>query len=905
MASSLYLLDGSALVYRSYYALQRNPLVNSKGEPTSAVFGFAMSLLTLLRQKKPDYLAVVFDAPGGTFRDEIYDQYKANRSAMPDDLRMQLPWVRELVKSWPCAWIEVPGVEADDVIGSYAHQLASDELEVVMVTGDKDFYQLLNPHVSMLNPGRGGPSAIPQKLLGPDDVEAKFAVTGADQVIDVLALMGDSSDNIPGVPGIGPKTAGKLISEHGSLENLYENLEAVKSDRMREKLVTHRDDAFQAKDLVTIRVNLDLPVGLKEMKTKSPGGDALAAFLKRMEFRNLLGELFPAGSPATSTDEATEGAESAQVFPDLKRLQEFLSELEKNPRPLALVVETESGHPDSGSVVGLALAADKDNAYYINVDHDAGNPLPVELVSRFLGPLLANKNIPKVIHDSKAARLCLERLGMPMENLAFDTMIASYVLNPERSHRLQSLGENLLGRAVQGTESLLGKGAKRLDPRSVSADEFGPRIAELASVTLALFQHFTEELKKSEMVSLFETVEMPLAWVLGDMERTGVKIDEGFLAAMSKRLEKRLGELEAEAHSLADSEFNVNSPMQLAEILFDRLGLPTGKKTKTGFSTDSEVLEKLRPHHDLPGVVLEYRQVSKLKSTYVDTLPAMIDLDTERVHAHFNQTVAATGRLSSSDPNLQNIPIRTPLGKEVRKAFIPGYRDWDLVSADYSQIELRIMAHLSQDPSFLEAFRGKKDIHRETAAKIFGVAPKKVTDEQRGQAKTVNFGILYGQGAFGLARTLGISNQEAAEFLKGYKLQYEGVMGYLESTLEEARSQGYVTTLLGRRRYLPNLNAGGGPARAAAERLAINTPIQGSAADLIKVAMVKLAQSLKAKKFEANLLLQVHDELLLECPRSESKELGELVRTEMEQAMELDVPTVVNIGIGANWAEIH
>jgi len=909
MSSRLFLLDGNALLYRAYYALMRNPLTNSRGEPTGAVFGFAQTLLTLIRKHRPDYLAVVFDAPGPSFRRELYAEYKANRSAMPEELRTQLPLVRELVDAWPCPRIEVPGVEADDVLASYAAQLAGEGLQVVLVTGDKDLYQMLSDHVAILNPGRGGPAAIPESLLGPDSVQPKFGIPEPVQVVDVLALMGDASDNVPGVPGIGLKTAGKLITAHGSIEAIYANLDAVTSPRFRQKLKDHREEAFLARDLVRLRTDLELPLPLDRLVATPPGGAALASVLRRLEFRNLIEELVP---EAAGTAETAPGADRIaadrqyRLVDDLKGLKQLAARLREAEDGFAFDTETTSLDALRTTLVGVSFAPAPGEAYYVNVGHAGGHPLGLPLTAKFLGPVLADEAIPKIAHHAKFDGHVLERAGMPVAGLAFDTMIASYVLDPERSHKLDNLALNLLGETMTPIADLIGKGAKQITMREVDPAVASDYAAEDADMTLRLRDLFRPELEAEEAMNrLFREVEMPLVDVLAAMERNGVRLDVAFLGDMSERLRGELERLERRCRELAGTEFNVNSPKQLAEILFTRLGLPTGKKTKTGFSTDGEVLEKLRPLHELPGAVLEYRAVAKLKSTYVDPLPAMVDPETGRLHARFNQTVAATGRLSSSDPNLQNIPIRTPLGREVRRAFIPGEPDWVLVSADYSQVELRIMAHLSRDPLFLRVFREGLDIHRDTAARLFGIEPEAVTDEQRARAKTVNFGILYGQGAYGLARTLGIGNREAKEFIEEYKGLYSGVVAYLEGTLERARECGYVTTLLGRRRFLPNLKVGGGPARAAAERLAINTPIQGSAADLIKVAMNAVHRRLAREGSRAKLLLQVHDELLLECPAAEADTVADGLRREMEGALDLEVPLVVNLGVGSNWAEIH
>ncbi len=905
MSKRLYLLDGTALVYRAFFALQRTALTNRDGAPTGAVFGFANTLQFLVEQERPDYLGVVLDPPGPTFRNAMYAEYKANRAEMPEDLRTQIPMVKELVEAWPAALIVESGVEADDVIGSYAAQLAGPDLDVVMVTGDKDFYQLLGSHARILNPGRGGATAVEAKVIGPDDIPDKFGVTEPRQVVDVLALMGDTSDNVPGVPGIGPKTAGKLIAQYGSLDELYRHLEEL-SPGQRRKLEEHREAALLARELVTIKTDLDLPFTLEDLAARPPGGDALARFLDRMNFRRLRQELVGEGPGGAEAPDLFAAASGYELVSDPAALGALARDLAGAREGLAVDTETTSTDPMRAELVGISLSTGPGRGWYVNVGHAEGaEPIPAGAVRKSLGPVLADPRIPKVFHHAKYDLLVLERAGFPVEGVAFDTMIASYLLDPEGSHKLDDLARIELNHAMIPITDLIGKGAKQISMAAVEAETAAVYAAEDADMTLRLRGVFAPRLEAAKLDDLFRKVEMPLLRVLEKMERTGVALDLPFLARMSKELETELTRLEARCRELAEVDFNVNSPKQLADVLFVRLALPHGKRTKTGFSTDSEVMEGLRPLHDLPGAVLDYRQVAKLKSTYVDALPALVHPETQRLHASFNQTVAATGRLSSSDPNLQNIPVRTPLGREVRRAFVPGEPGWVLLSADYSQIELRIMAHLSRDPALVAAFAEGVDVHRDTAARLFGVAPEAVSDLQRAQAKTVNFGVLYGQGAYGLARTLGIPNDEAAAFIRAYKKQYAGVVAYLEGTLEEARRQGYVTTLLNRRRYLPGLRMKSAAARALAERLAVNTPVQGSAADLIKVAMVDLDRRLAAEKLEARLLLQVHDELVLECPASEAERLGRTVREAMEGALTLDVPILVNIGVGANWAEIH
>ncbi len=902
MSRKLFLLDGSALIYRAFHALSRMGLRNRAGEPTGAVFGFANTLHALVRQERPDYIAVVFDAPGPTFRHQRYTEYKANRAKTPDELRAQFPRVRELVAAWPCASIEVEGVEADDVIGSYTRQLAGPDLEVVAVTGDKDFYQLLGEHVRILNPGRGGAAAVEPTLIGPDQIPAKFGVTEPDQVVDVLALMGDTSDNVPGIPGIGPKTAGTLIAEHGSVEALFERLETLKP-ALRRKLEGKKAIALLAKELITIRTDLDLPVSLDAMETVPPGGDALVKILRDLDFQRMLADLGVSRKEVAEPLSLFTRHTQYRLIETVDALRELVAALRTRER-LALTVVAD-GDPLHATVVGLALSADPEDAAYVPVAHTAGPSLGADRVREVLGPLLAEPGPAWTLHDAKLAHHQLKSDGFPVPRVTFDTALASYLVDPESRHTLETVVRDRLGETMLGWAELVGKGAKRIAAAATDPAETVRYAGEAADMTGRLRADLTGRLESIGLAELFHEVEMPLAEVLGAMEQAGVAVDVPYLQAMSERMATRMGELTRSAHALAETEFNINSPSQLAQVLFERLALPPGKKTKTGFSTDSEVLEALRDEHELPGVVLEYRQLSKLKSTYVDALPALVDPETGRIHCRFNQTVAATGRLSSSDPNLQNIPIRTPLGREVRRAFVVGRQDWVLVSADYSQIELRIMAHLSGDPVLVHAFANGIDVHRDTAARIFGVEPEAVTDLQRGQAKTVNFAVLYGQGPFGLARTLGIANKEAQAFIRNYKAQYAGVVGYLDSTLEQARAQGYVTTLLKRRRYLPALRQRGSAARAAAERLAINTPIQGTAADLIKVAMVNVHRRLAREGLAARLLLTVHDELVLESPVGEAEAVERLVTEEMAGAIELSVPVIVNTGVGENWEAIH
>ena len=895
MPRRLMLLDGSALLYRSFFALQQTALTSSRGLPTGALLGFTNTMLMLARQDPPDFWAVAFDAPGKNFRHELYKEYKANRKRAPDELREQMPWAREVVKAWPCPLLEESGVEADDVLGSIAVQWAGPDLHVELVTGDKDFYQLLSPHVSILNPGRGGASPVEGQRITVDHVQGKFGVSSPDQVIHVLALMGDASDNVPGVAGVGPKTASRLINEYGTLQELYDNIGSLKKGKLRDNLERYRDEAFQSLELVTIKLDLDPPMSLESMTYHPPSGEPWVELLTTLEFKNLVKEFGNGDSEHSAADQSQGTWHLVETKKDVSSLQKKL----ENSGGFAFEVVA-----DNGDLVGIAFALEDGEAWYVNVAHDSGSPLGASSAASLFGSVFADFMLPKTTHGGKIARRVLASAGIDLQGLSNDTMIGSYLVDPDGSHRLENLIRMQFGVLLDGEDALLGKGKKRVAPQTLSprmvAEFEGPRVAKLPD----LAEHQAAEIEAASMGGLYRDVELPLSDVLRRMEDFGVKVDAGYLGKMSKQMQKQLTALESECHELADMEFNLGSPKQLADVLFNRLKLPTGKKTKTGYSTDGEVLEMLAPHHELPKKILEYRQVSKLKSTYVDALPLLVCERTGRIHAQFNQTVAATGRLSSSDPNLQNIPIRTPLGREVRRAFVAEKGNL-LVSADYSQIELRLMAELSQDPVLMEAFNNNLDVHRDTASRIFGVPVDEVTDEQRGQAKTVNFGILYGQGPFGLSKTLGISQAEARRFIDEYKKTYKGVIRYLDNTVKQAYDTGYVSTILNRRRMLPGLHAKPGPARAAAERLAVNAPIQGSAADLIKVAMVNLDHALAAQGMDSRMSIQVHDELLLECPEAEADKAAGLVRDAMTTALQFGVAVTVNVGIGKNWEEIH
>jgi DNA polymerase-1 len=958
----LFLVDGSNLAYRSYFALARTSLTTTKGEATSAVFGFANTLWLLSRDYCPRYMSVVFDTSRPTFRHEAYEAYKAHRQEMPQDLSSQFPRIHELVEVFPLPTCSVEGVEADDIMGAYAAQLAGPDLEVVLVSGDKDFCQLVNDDVRILNLGRGGTAKIEAHWLDRAGVVEKFGVP-PEQVVDVLALMGDASDGVPGVPGIGEKTASALIQEFGSLERLLESLDQVKKKSVQEKLRTYADQARLSRDLVTIRTDIPLPCPLEELEVAPPGSE-LVTFFRDMEFTRLAREaeariaaaegvrtaLEPAGASGAAREAEARIAEEAPageapgpasakataeplglfdlppapegkappwlqsvpptdahyvVVSDSASLEDLARRLASSPDGFALAASGSTADALRADLVGLSFGTRDKEAFYVPVAHAEGPNLSIEDIRRVLGPVLADPAVAKSGHNIKWDLEILRRHGLEVSGVAFDTMIASYLVEAERSHRLESLAHDRLALNLIPDSDLVGRAACQRPLAQVPVALLSRSVGERADAVHRLTRLFRAELSAQDLDSLFTDLEMPLLLILREMEERGVALDVPFLEAMSVRLGAEMKDLESRAHASCNETFNLNSPLQLGRVLFECLKLPRARKTKTGYSTDNDVLEGLATQHPLPKLVLEWRQLSKLKSTYVDALPRLIHPETGRLHTSFNQTVAATGRLSSSDPNLQNIPIRTALGRDVRRAFVAGDANAVLISADYSQIELRIMAHLSRDERLIDYFRRDVDVHKETAASIFAVAPEDVTRDQRGSAKTVNYAIMYGQGPVGLAQQIGVSREEAALFIAAYRAQYPGVAAFLERTIAEARRTGFVSTILKRRRHLPNLLSSNGRLRSEAERMATNTPIQGSAADMIKLAMIRVHRELRAHHPGARLLLQVHDELLLEAPAREAEAAAARVKTAMEEALPLDVPVHVDVGIGKDWASIH
>ncbi len=889
----LYLVDGSSYIYRAYHALPN--LTNSAGEPTGALLGVANMLRRLLNDAEPENIAVVFDAKGPTFRHEMYAQYKANRPPMPQELSQQVEAIHEIVRLLGLPLIQVPGVEADDVIGTLANRAVAGKMECVISTGDKDMAQLVNDHVSLVN-------TMTDTSMDADGVLEKFGVTPA-QIVDFLALTGDKSDNIPGVEKCGPKTAAKWLGEWQDLEGVMANAPDMKGkigEYLREALET----LPLSRDLATIRQDLDLELEAQQLRRGEVDEAALREFLQHNEFNSWLREL---GAEEVSQSSKTEP--DYTTIMDMAGFNKWLKKLEKSDL-VAFDTETTSLDPMQAELVGLSFAVDAFEAIYIPVGHNyPGAPaqLDRDTVLEALRPLLEGDTPKKVGQHIKYDMNVLSRYKLAVQGVAFDTMLESYVLNSTGSrHDMDSLALKYLGHHTTHYEDIAGKGAKQISFSQVSIEDAGHYAAEDADITLRLHRNLWPKLQaEPALEKVLLEIEIPLIPVLARMEQTGVLIDGKTLQQQSGELARRMLELEAQAHEAAGQPFNLESPKQLQQILFEKLELPIIRKTPKGQpSTAEDVLKELAENYELPKLILENRSISKLKSTYTDKLPEQINPHTGRVHTSYHQAVAATGRLSSSNPNLQNIPIRTPQGRKIRTAFVapPGSL---ILAADYSQIELRIMAHLSGDKGLLKAFHDGVDIHRATAGEVFGADYEKVTDDQRRAAKAINFGLMYGMSAFGLGRQLDISRPEAQEYMDTYFSRYPGVRVFMEKTREQAREHGYVETLFGRRLYLPEINASNMMRRQGAERAAINAPMQGTAADIIKIAMIRVDNWLQTSKPGARLVMQVHDELVLEVEEKQLKRVREAVIEHMSAAAKLDVPLVVDAGFGADWDTAH
>lgn len=955
----LYLLDAMALAYRSHFIFISRPLLNSKGQNTSAAYGFTTALLKLIEDHEIKHLAVVFDALGGppSYRDELYAHYKANRPPMPDDLKLNLPWIKEIVEALDVPCIEVPGVEADDVIGTLARKVEGEGGSVVIVSPDKDFRQLLSPHVSIFRPAHRGESF---DLATDETFRAEYGLE-PEQFIDVLALMGDSSDNVPGVPGIGEKTAIKLLQEYGSVESLIEHAADLKGKKAREGLLEHAEAARMSKQLVTILTDVDVPVDWHGFEVGTHDLDAVREVFEKLEFRSLIGRVSgKKGAPAVQSDlfsvedasmgfdfgpyeEVTQLDQEAVEYGIVRRADELpeLAQTLANQTTFALDTETTSTDPMLASLVGLSFSWAEGQGVYVPT------PLPdgtqTDAVLEALAPALRSDAL-KVGQNLKYDLLVLDRHGARVEGELFDTLLAHYLIAPEEEHNLDAIARKFLSYRMVPITALIGTGRNQRSMRDVPIEEVGPYACEDADVTLRLYPVLRAQLEEQNLLDIAERVEFPLVRVLEKMEKAGIKVDQLALRQISDQLEAEIGKVANDIYEMVGREFNIGSVMQVGEALHNPLpkegdielyrtwkvevedpksagktkkqlkderptyglGIPSQGKTATGqFKTDENVLFELSTEHPVAGLILDWRKLAKLKGTYADALGKLIHPETGRVHTSFNQTIAATGRLSSSNPNLQNIPVRTDMGREVRKAFVP--RDGCvLLSADYVQIELRILAAMSGDEALKEAFQKGEDIHTAAAARVFGVPPEAVTRDQRRKAKEVNYGIPYGVSGWGLAQRLRSSVGEAQALIDQYAKSYPGVMRFLALEVEKAREKGYVETLLGRRRYVPAINASNRNERAFAERVAVNMPIQGTQADMIKLAMIAIDRQIATEGLSARMLLQVHDELVFEVPPAEVEVLSEIIRHEMIHALPLEgVPIEVDVDTGQNWLDAH
>jgi DNA polymerase-1 len=946
----LFLLDGMALAYRAYFSFISRPLINSKGVNTSAIFGFINTLTKILGDEKPEHIAVVFDTKQPTFRHLMYEPYKATRQKMPEDLSSQLDMLKEVVRAFNVPSIEVPGYEADDIMGTLARRAEREGIETFLVTGDKDFMQLISPLIKMFRPGKHGDE---WEIVSEEGVMEKFGVA-PDHVIDVLAIIGDSSDNIPGVHGIGEKTAIPLVRQFGSLENIFRKIDTIPQKGVRQKLEEHRDDAILSKKLVTIDINVPLEIDLHHLSAKPKDIGKLRQLYTELEFRSLLSRLVPEESPVDSSIEFNPvQLEYATIETDPhtyhlvateKEFELFLAKLKK-VKLLSFDTETTGTDPLCAELVGLSFAFTPGEAWYIALTspngsdaainhqpHDLfttpdpsplsvkkkksskddqeketgpGSGLPLNVVLKSISPIISNPEIKKIGQNIKYDALVMATHGVELQGIGFDTMIANYVLRPDAQHNLDALAKEHLNYQMISYDELTGMGKNRKELRDIPIKKVADYSAQDADITLRLSKILQDKLEKEKLLQLYEDVELPLVDVLKNMEQKGVALDIDFLSDLSKELERILDNLTGDIYATAGEKFNINSTQQLSKILFEKLKLSVVRKTKTGFSTDVGVLEALRHEHSIVEKLLDYRQLQKLKSTYVDALPTLINPRTHRVHTSYNQTVTTTGRLSSSDPNLQNIPIRTEIGQRIRRAFIPGSSDLLILSADYSQIELRIMAHISGDEALTTAFIQGEDIHTTTAAKVFNLPDSAVTKDMRRKAKEINFGIMYGIGPFGLSSRLDISQTEAKEIITKYFERFPRVQQYISDTIATARRTGYVATLLGRRRYFPDIKSNNFNVRSNAERQAINMPIQGTAADMIKLAMINIDRGLRTKTINAWMLLQVHDELVFEVRRKDTEKAKKFIVEEMKNALPLSVPVEVDAGVGNNWLEAH
>lgn len=884
---TIYIIDGAGYYYRAYFAIKQF-LSNSKGVPTNAVYGFTLMLRRIIKEQNPGYLVMAFDSKEKTFRHKRYANYKANRPDMPEDLAEQLPYIDRLVEALKIPVVKEAGWEADDLIGAVAKEATEKGYEVVIVTADKDLMQLVGKNVTIYD-------SMKEKTIGPEEVVEKFGV-GPELVADVLGLMGDSSDNIPGVPGVGAKTATALVQKFGDVEAVLAAAPGMTKKKLRENLIKFADQARLSRELATIACDAPINFDPDAWKVAGPDMEKLEALYSELEFTTFLKEL-ASDKPRPKRNYITILDETA--------LAASIEEMRAAKR-FAVDTETDNINPVWARLVGISLCAKEGAAYYIPLRHDydgVPSQVPVKKALKMLRPLLEDLSIEKFGHNIKYDMIVFASEGTYINGYR-DTMVASYLIDPSMRHGLSALSERRLGETMIEYKEVCGTGQKEITFDKVAVDVATEYAAEDADMTFRLSQLLMPEVEAAGMTTLMDEIETPLIGVLATMERNGVLVDKDQLKTLSVTIGGEIDELTAKIHESAGEEFNLNSPKQLGVILFEKLKLPGAKRTKIGYSTSMDKLEELSEVHELPRLMLEYRQLAKLKNTYIDALPKMINPDTGRIHTSFNQTVTATGRLSSSDPNLQNIPIRTETGRKIREAFI-AKEGFVIISADYSQIELRLLAHFAKEGGLTEAFLNGEDVHARTASEIFDVDIAFVTSDMRRVAKTVNFGVIYGQTAFGLANELKISRADAGRYIDNYFKRYPGIEKFVERTVAQAKMDGFVTTLAGRKRYLPDINAKNRQARQFAERNAVNSPMQGSAADLIKIAMINIDQRLTKERLKTKMTLQVHDELVFEAPLSEKERICTLVKKEMENARSLSVPLVVDINSGANWNEAH
>lgn len=921
MSKKFVIIDAMALAYKAYFAFIRNPLLSSKGEPTSATFGFITQILKVLEDFKPDYISIAFDSKEKTFRHEKYENYKSSRQAMPDDLIPQIGRIKSIIEAMNIPLYILPRYEADDIVGTAVCKAEAKGLESFAVTPDKDYVQLVTDKVKIVKPGKSSEENI---ILDRQKVIELYGFEPA-LMIDYLALIGDSSDDIPGVKGIGEKSAVPLIQKFGTIENIYQHIDEIEKPAIKKKLIEGKENAFLSKDLATIHCQVPIEIDFEKAKLENPDFDKLREIFVDLEFKNLYNRLLkiydaskenekPVETISTDLKTTNRDKTKYQLITSVKKAKELFTKL-NSTELFVFDTETDGLNPFQLKLAGVSFSTKANEGYFIAINpfegrSDLFNPINDERLSikdfvKIFKPLLENSHIKKVCQNGKYDISVMRSIGIEVNNFYFDTMLASYLIDPDQKHGMDELAQKYLDYQPIPLSDLIGVKKDPAKIFEVEVDKLSEYSAEDADITFRLFEILNKELEKNNLKKLAHEVEFPLVPVLEEMEFHGIKVDEKVLNELSKDLTLLMDNYSAEIFRLSGTQFNINSPKQLQEILFNKLQLAKGRKTKTGFSTDARSLEFLRGEHEIIEVLLNYRQVSKLKSTYADSLPNLINPKTGRIHTSYNQTVASTGRLSSIDPNLQNIPIRSELGKEIRKAFVPRDGNHILLSADYSQIELRILTAICKDEGLMKAFKNGEDIHRSTAALVFMVPQKDVTPDMRRKAKEVNFGILYGIGPFGLKTRLGVTQQHAKDIIETYFKTFKRVKNYMDDSVENARAKGFAETLLGRRRFLRNINSNNRVVRQFEERVAINMPIQGTAADMIKLAMINIHYEIKKQKMKSRMLLQVHDELLFDAHKSEVDDLKTLVKDLMENAMPMAVPILVEVGTGDNWLDAH